>query len=61
MRGRNSELGIDAATDQERLDAYAAFCAAAAPGLLSSSVVGAELRASARDARDRRAIEGRVL
>ena len=52
---------IDAATDPERLRAYAAFCAAAAPGLFLSSVVAAELRAGARDARDRRAIEERVL
>ena len=61
MRGRNSELGIDAATDQERLDAYAAFCAAAAPGLLSSSVVGAELPASAGHPRERRGMAGRDL
>ena len=52
---------IDAAGNRTALEAYAAFCAAAAPGLYLSAVVGAELRVGARDPAERRRLEDLVI
>jgi predicted nucleic acid-binding protein len=52
---------IDAAGDPAAHTAFAAFCDQAAPGLFLSSVVAAELRAGAADARTRRVLEERVI
>ncbi len=52
---------IDAAHTESAAAAYETFVARAAPGLWLSAVVAAELRAGARLARDRQALERRVL
>lgn len=52
---------IDAARDPAAAAAFEAFSARAAPGLFLSAVVAAELRAGARSARAREALEQRVL
>jgi predicted nucleic acid-binding protein len=52
---------IDASRTEAGADAFAAFCARAAPRLYLSTVVAAELRAGAGNARDRRTLERRVL
>ncbi len=52
---------IDASRDTTAHTALQEFAAWAAPGLHVSSVVASELRAGARTARDRRAIEERLL
>ena len=52
---------IDASRDAAALAALRGFVARAAPGLYVSSVVAAELRGGARSARDRKALEERVL
>src|ERR1700720_2463984 len=52
---------IDASRTETGADAFAAFCARAAPRLYLSSVVAAELRAGAGNASERRTLERRVL
>jgi predicted nucleic acid-binding protein len=52
---------IDASRTEAGADAFAAFCARAAPRLYLSTVVAAELRAGAGNARERRTLERRVL
>jgi predicted nucleic acid-binding protein len=52
---------IDASRTEAGADAFAAFCARAAPKLYLSSVVAAELRAGAGNASERRTLERRVL
>jgi predicted nucleic acid-binding protein len=52
---------IDASRTETGADAFAAFCARAAPRLYLSTVVAAELRAGAGNASDRRTLERRVL
>jgi predicted nucleic acid-binding protein len=52
---------IDASRTEAGADAFAAFCARAAPRLYLSTVVAAELRAGARNASQRRTLERRVL
>ena len=52
---------IDASRTEAGADAFAAFCARAAPRLYLSSVVAAELRAGAGNASERRTLERRVL
>jgi predicted nucleic acid-binding protein len=52
---------IDASRGADALAALGQFAAWAAPGLYLSSVVAAELRAGARSARDRKALEDQVL
>jgi predicted nucleic acid-binding protein len=52
---------IDASRTQAGADAFAAFCARAAPRLYLSTVVAAELRAGAGNASERRTLERRVL
>lgn len=52
---------VDAASSSAAAAAYEAFVVRAAPGLWLSAVVAAELRAGARSARARRALERQVL
>jgi predicted nucleic acid-binding protein len=52
---------VDASRSAASASAFAEFCTWAAPGLYLSTVVGAELRAGADSARDRRALERQVL
>lgn len=52
---------INAARSETAADAYEAFIARAAPGLWLSAVVAAELRAGARAARKRQALERQIL
>jgi predicted nucleic acid-binding protein len=52
---------IDASRTQAGADAFAAFCARAAPRLYLSTVVAAELRAGAGNVSGRRTLERRVL
>jgi predicted nucleic acid-binding protein len=52
---------IDASRTEVGADAFAAFCARAAPRLYLSSVVAAELRAGAGNASERRTLERRLL
>ena len=52
---------IDASRTEAGADAFAAFCARAAPRLYLSAVVAAELRAGAGNAKERRTLERRVL
>jgi predicted nucleic acid-binding protein len=52
---------IDASRTEAGADAFAAFCARAASRLYLSTVVAAELRASAGDASERRTLERHVL
>ena len=52
---------IDASRTQAGADAFAAFCARAAPRLYLSTVVAAELRAGTGNASERRTLERRVL
>jgi predicted nucleic acid-binding protein len=52
---------VDASRTQADAAAFAEFCGWAAPGLYLSTVVAAELRAGARSARNRRALERQVL
>jgi len=52
---------VDASRTDAEAAAFAAFCAWAAPGLYLSTVVAAELRASAGSARDRRTLERQIL
>ena len=52
---------IDASRTDAGADAFAEFCARAAPRLYLSTVVAAELRAGARNANERRSLERRVL
>jgi predicted nucleic acid-binding protein len=52
---------VDAARTKAGAAAFAEFCGWAAPGLYLSTVVAAELRAGARTASDRRALERHVL
>src|ERR1700676_1658599 len=52
---------IDASRTEAGADAFAAFCARAAPRLYLSTVVAAELRAGAGNAKERRTLERRVL
>jgi predicted nucleic acid-binding protein len=52
---------IDASRTQASADAFAAFCARAAPRLYLSTVVAAELRAGAGKASERRTLERHVL
>jgi len=52
---------IDASRTEAGADAFAAFCARAAPRLYLSTVVAAELRAGAGNAQERRTLERRVL
>jgi predicted nucleic acid-binding protein len=52
---------IDASRTEAGADAFAAFCAGAAPRLYLSTVVAAELRAAAQNASERRTLERHVL
>jgi predicted nucleic acid-binding protein len=52
---------IDAAASDAGAAAYEAFVSRAAPGLWLSAVVAAELRAGARTARDRHALERQIF
>lgn len=52
---------VDASRTDEDAAAFAEFCAWAAPGLYLSTVVAAELRAGAGDAKARRTLERRIL
>jgi predicted nucleic acid-binding protein len=52
---------VDASRSQAEASAFSDFCARAAPGLYLSTVVAAELRAGAANARDRRILERQVL
>ena len=52
---------VDASRSAAELAAFTKFCAWAAPGLYLSTVVAAELRAGAGSAKDRRALERRIL
>jgi predicted nucleic acid-binding protein len=52
---------VDASRTKADADAFAEFCAWAAPRLHLSTVVAAELRAGARRARDRKKLEQQVL
>jgi predicted nucleic acid-binding protein len=52
---------IDASRTDAGAEAFADFCAHAAPRLYLSTVVAAELRAGARNATERRILESRVL
>ena len=52
---------VDAARTDAGADAFAEFCARVAPRLYLSTVVAAELRAGARNASERRALDRRVL
>ena len=52
---------IDASRTDDGAEAFAAFCARAAPRLYLSTIVAAELRAGAGSARDRRSLERQVL
>jgi predicted nucleic acid-binding protein len=52
---------IDASRTDAGADAFARFCARAAPRLYLSTIVAAELRAGARNANERRTLDKRVL
>jgi predicted nucleic acid-binding protein len=52
---------VDASRTDDEAAAFAEFCARAAPGLYLSTVVAAELRAGAGNAKDRRTLERHVL
>jgi predicted nucleic acid-binding protein len=52
---------IDASRTEAGADAFATFCARAAPRLYLSTVVAAELRAGTRSASERRTLERLVL
>jgi predicted nucleic acid-binding protein len=52
---------VDASRSDTYAAAFAEFCAWAAPGLLLSTVVAAELRAGAGSAEDRRTLERQIL
>lgn len=52
---------IDASRTNAGADAFAEFCARAAPRLYLSTVVAAELRAGAGNANERRTLDRRVL
>ncbi len=52
---------IDASRTDAGADAFAEFCARAAPRLYLSTVVAAELRAGVGNANERRALDRRVL
>jgi predicted nucleic acid-binding protein len=52
---------VDASRTDAGADAFAEFCARAAPRLYLSTVVAAELRAGAGSASERRSLERRVL
>jgi predicted nucleic acid-binding protein len=52
---------VDASRTETDANAFAEFCARAAPGLYLSTVVAAELRAGAGSAKDRRTLERAVL
>jgi predicted nucleic acid-binding protein len=52
---------IDASRTDAGADAFAEFCARAAPSLYLSTVVAAELRAGVGNANERRILERRVL
>jgi predicted nucleic acid-binding protein len=52
---------VDASRTDAAAAAFAEFCAWAAPTLYLSTVVAAELRAGAGSARDRRALDRRIL
>jgi predicted nucleic acid-binding protein len=52
---------IDASRTEAGADAFATFCARAAPRLYLSTVVAAELRAGTRSATERRTLERLVL
>jgi predicted nucleic acid-binding protein len=52
---------VDASRTETDANAFAEFCARAAPGLYLSTVVAAELRAGAASAKDRRTLERTVL
>jgi predicted nucleic acid-binding protein len=51
---------VDASRTATDANAFAEFCARAAPGLYLSTVVAAELRAGAASAKDRRTPRSRI-
>lgn len=52
---------VDASRTEEDAAAFAEFCSWAAPRLYLSTVVAAELRTGAGDAKDRRAVDREIL